>query len=371
MKIEELNKEKKRIKVLMLGESLSRQGGIVSVQKLILEQIDSTIQIKHIATLVNGSIWQKIVNFTKAILELSWRLLHEDIDLVHTHVSGRGSAFRQAITTLVALAFRKPVIMHAHGSEFHVFYSQLPKSLKWGLGWVFGKCERFIVLSENWKTFYTQNLKLEAERVIVLPNAVEIPPQIPTRPLKKDVSFVFFGRIGQRKGAFDLVRAFAALSSKYQLQAKLTLAGDGEGVKLRQLVKDLNVEDGVSVMDWIDSEQRNALSKAADVFVLPSYNEGLPMALLEAMSWGLASITTPVGGIPELVVDGENGLLVTPGNIEELSLAMQRLIEDSSLRIALGINGRKSVEPLNIQNYWNSLLELYCSVCDHSPSHHS
>jgi glycosyltransferase involved in cell wall biosynthesis len=105
----------------------------------------------------------------------------------------------------------------------------------------------------------------------------------------------------------------------------------------------------------------------ADVFVLPSYNEGLPMALLEAMSWGLPVITTPVGGIPEVVSNTQNGLLVTPGDIQQLSEAMQSLIKEEKLRLSLGSAARISVAPLDVKDYFGSLKSIYHSVLDLKP----
>ncbi|NEO94826.1 MAG: glycosyltransferase family 4 protein, partial [Moorea sp. SIO3G5] len=131
-----------------------------------------------------------------------------------------------------------------------------------------------------------------------------------------------------------------------------------------QLVESLDLGDYIKVPGGIDSGQRDALLAKADIFILPSYNEGLPMAMLEAMGWGLPVITTPVGGIPELVVHGDNGLLVKPGEIPELSMAMQTLINDQALRLSLGRKARASVAHLNIEDYCSSLLNIYCSVLE-------
>ncbi len=349
-------------KILMLGESLERQGGIVSVEKLILQEATPDIVFKHIPTLPKGSSVKKVVVFGQAIVELFWRLLQKEAELVHIHVSERGSAYRQTMTTLIALVFGTPVIMHTHSSEFHLFYSELPQWIKQGMSWVFGRCARFIVLSESWKKYYIENLGLKPERVIVLPNPVKIPLQIPQRQGSKTVSFLFLGRIGQRKGAFDLINAFAALSDEQKTHSRLTIAGDGEGEQARGLVESLNLTDYITIFDWVDQEQRDALLAEADVFMLPSYNEGLPMALLEAMSWSLPVITTPVGGIPELVTHTQNGLLVNPGDIQRLSEAMQSLIENESLRLSLGSKARVSVSPLNVKDYFASLKSIYHSV---------
>lgn len=352
------------MKILMLGEGLHRKGGIVSVQKLILEQADSMVEIEHIATLVDGSPIRKSQAFLKALFDLSRNLLLGEVDLVHIHVSERGSAFRQSLTTLISKLFGKPVVMHTHGSEFHEFYNHLPAFLRAVLGWIYRKCDRFIVLSESWKEFYVDALKLKQQAVLVLPNAVRIPHQVPQRIRGHDseVLFVFFGRIGQRKGAFDLVRSLLHLPECDRARLRLVMAGDGETDRLRELVSELGLDRTVTIKDWISPQEREALSKEASVFILPSYNEGLPMALLEAMSWGLAVITTPVGGIPGLIKHKENGILVEPGDVDQIASAIRMLIENEALRSELGHAARESVLPFSANLYWKALTDIYSST---------
>ena len=148
----------KPIKVIMLGPSLEQSGGIANNEKLFLEYAPPAVTIHHIATHEDGSLARKILVFTKALLSFSGILLKGNIDLVHIRISQRGSVLRQAITIVLAWIFRKPIIIHAHGSEFHLFYSNLVPLSQKILAWVFGRCSRFIVLSESWKQFYTKNL---------------------------------------------------------------------------------------------------------------------------------------------------------------------------------------------------------------------
>ncbi|QMS91243.1 glycosyltransferase family 4 protein [Nostoc edaphicum CCNP1411] len=352
------------MKITMLGESLERQGGIVSVEKLILEETTSDIQITHITTLPNGSTVHKVLVFLQAIAKLAWNLLNQKTDLIHIHVSDRGSAFRHSITTIIGWLFQKPVIIHTHSADFHLFYSKLPQLLQQWLSWSFRKSTHFIVLSDSWKKFYIENLGLKSEQVIILPNPVKIPVQIPQRIDSKQIFFLFLGRIGERKGAFDLIKAFASIPAAQQSRAKLVMAGDGDVEKARSLIPTLNLIDHITILDWVDQEKRDELLTEANVFVLPSYNEGLPMALLEAMSWGLAVITTAVGGIPEIVTQDQNGLLINPGNIQQLSEAMQSLITDENLRISLANNARVSVKHLDIKDYFVSLKCIYEAVLD-------
>jgi glycosyltransferase involved in cell wall biosynthesis len=346
-----------QMKILMLGESLDRSGGIVSVQKLILNNISDQVEIDCIATLRDGSTFYKIFVFMQAIGALLWKLLTQEVDLVYIHVAERGSAFRQAVTSTIAWLFRKPVVMHSHSADFHVFYANLLPIVQSGLRWTFTRSTKFIVLSHSWKKYYVENLGFQPEQVIVLPNPVKFPAEIPVRINSNQVMFVFLGKIGDRKGAFDLIHAFSALPLKHH--PRLIMAGDGEGVKARDLVAKLQLNQYITILDWVDENKRNELLKNANAFVLPSYNEGLPMALLEAMSWGLPTISTPVGGIPELVFPNQNGLLIDPGDIPQLSAAMNSLIDDEALRISLGNAARETVRPFEVSKYCNHLIELF------------
>lgn len=354
----------KQLKIVMLGDSLDKQGGIVTLEKLMLEQAPPYMEIQHIGTAVDGSSTKKVLAFGIALSKFVLQLLSTKVDLVHIHVADGGSAFRKGTIALIASVFRKPVILHSNSPEFHLFYKRLPQSIKKLLLWAFSKCDRFIAVSESWKNFYVHEFGLKADIVVVLANPIKLPAQVPLRTNCEDVNFLFLGRIGQRKGSFDLIKAFAALSDQHKHKAKLILAGDGEVELARDLVDSLSLTDCVTVFDWVNSQQRDALLAKADVFVLPTYNEGLPLALLEAMGWGLPVITTPVGGIPDVITQNKNGLLVAPGDIPQLSAAMQVLIENSELRRSLSFSARVSAMPFDIKNYFASLANIYCSISE-------
>jgi len=350
------------LKIIMLGPGLNVKGGISRNEQLFIEYAPAEVEISHISTKEDGSILLKVRVFLSALVKLVWSLISEQIHLVHIHGSHRGSAFRQAMLTLLVVMFRKPIILQTHASEFHIFYANLASWLQKLLAWVFCKCDRFIVLSKSWQEFYTTKLGLAPEQVTLLYNPVEVPSQISPPSTSNPVKFLFLGRIGERKGAFDLIKAFSRLSEAEKNNSELIMAGDGEVEEARNLVESLNISDQTIFPGWIDTKERDRLLEEGNIFVLPSYNEGLPLSMLEAMAWGLPVIVTPVGGISEIVQDGENGLIVEPSNIEQLSDAMKSLIANEELRISLGDRGRKSVEPLDITNYWLSFLNIYRSA---------
>lgn len=351
-----------KLNILMLGASLEQNGGIATVEKLMLKHAVEDVEFQHITSHDEGTIIHRIQVFITAFVALFWNLLTNKSDLIHVHISDGGSLVRKAMITMIAFVFNKPVLMHAHGAEFHITYSKLPQWAQSIFSKIFRYCDDFIVLSKTWEQYYINNLGLSEKQVRVLPNPTELPAQIPDRTNTSTIKFGFFGRVGARKGTFDLIKAFAQIADTSK--SELIIAGDGDIEEARQLAKSLNLENKVQFLGWIDSQTRDKLLANIDVFVLPSYNEGLPMALLEAMGWGLPAIVTPVGGIPELITSTENGLLVNPGDVQKLSKAMQGLIENESLRVSLGNAARETVTPFDIKVYCSELRNIYSSVLE-------
>ena len=346
----------------MLGAGLDVMGGIASVEKSILDQGIPEVKLEHIATLQEGTATAKILVFKQAIVNFVWKILQKRVDIVHIHFASRGSTFRTMMLIIISLILRQTIVLHSHGAGFHIFYRNLPSSIKKIVNFLFGKCDRLIVLSNSWKEFYTTNLGLAANKIVVMQNPVKIPLSPQVKQKSDTIKFLFLGRIGNRKGAFELIEAFGSITEPARTKANLILAGDGDIKQARDLVKKYRLTRQITVRDWVNSEERDALLANSDVFVLPSHNEGLPMALIEAMSFGLATITTPVGGIPELIFDGDNGLLVEPGNIPELASTMQSMIEDESTRNSLGIRAEQTVASLDIRKYCSSLQSVYQSL---------
>lgn len=346
----------------MLGASLDQNGGIATVEKLTLKHAPSEVNIQHITTHDEGSGFHRVKVFLKGLLLLVWTLLSGNTDIVHIHLSDGGSAVRKAFVAKIALMFRKPVIMHAHGAEFDKKYSKFSPRMQQILSGIFRQCDSFIVLSKTWKDYYAENLGLDEKRITILPNPTELPFVVPNRNNTSKVKFGFFGRVGARKGTFDLIEAYASLPEHLKQKSELIIAGDGELEDAKNLVDILHLQENVTFLGWIDAKTRDTLLATIDVFVLPSYNEGLPMALLEAMGWGLPVIVTPVGGIPELVISGQNGLMVLPGDVEMLSKTIQQLIEYENYRLSLGQAARLSVAPFDVSNYSNSLSRIYTAL---------
>ena len=343
--------------VLQIGPALTVRGGVSAVEQLIVDHVGEDFAMRHVATMEDGSTWRKVVVFAKALRKLSRELRSRQPLVVHVHFASRGSTLRKWIMAWMTLRARRPLVLHAHGACFDEFYNGLPRLIQQQVRKVFGRADCFLVLSSQWRDFYTKSCGLAAGRVVVLCNPTAVPKTVAPRAGRAVVQFLFLGRIGDRKGAFDLLRAFATLPDEIRARARLVFAGDGELESLRAQAAPLG--DRVQVNGWIDATQRNALLEASDAFVLPSYAEGVPMAILEAMAYGLPVITTSVGGIPDLVADRAQGLIVRPGDVQQIAAALRLLIEDEPLRLELGRCARDRAQQCDITQYSTHLTSIY------------
>lgn len=307
---------KKRI--LVVGSSLKDKGGIVSVMKSIEDSfLKENYEFLHLVTYKNTNIILKNFIFFIAILKSFFMIPKSDI--IHIHMSYKGSFYRKSLIILICKMYNKPIILHIHGSKFKEFYFSLKGIKKKYFNYIFKIPNEIVVLSKSWEEFIKANIKVQD--ILIIKNCVKVPKKIPKNE-KGYLQYVFLGRFGKRKGIYDLLSVIGELK-KVNKKFKLSIAGDGEIKKVNKEIERLKIEDVVKNLNWINNEEKTELLKNADVFVLPSYNEGLPMAILEAMSYSIPCISTNVGGIPEVIHDNVNGFLIEPGDRKELKQKME------------------------------------------------
>ena len=353
-------------RVVQLGPSLSQQGGMATVQNILLSMHLEGFEAFHISTHDEGSLVHRLGTFATALLRCVVILIsHKDVSIVHIHMSERGSVFRVLILVILFSIGRRKTVVHTHGAEFEEFYQQQAPATRWIISKILRKCDRFIVLSKSWQEYYAKALQIPIEHISILQNPVNMPDCLPhdVQELATDgkFEFLFAGRIGERKGTYKLLGAFAKLISTCP-NVHLTLAGDGELKKAADLAKRLDISEKITLMGWVDAHGLKNLLSSADAFILPSLNEGLPMAILEAMSWQLPIIASPVGGIPEVVIPGKTGLLINPESSESIYQAMQSLVKNPDYAKQLGQNARTQVEAFSSAHYQDRLSELYQKV---------
>lgn len=349
-------------KIVMVGPALNVRGGVSGVERLLLNALPEDFHATHIATMVEGDKWVKTITFLKAIAQLAWQL-RQHPDVVHIHFASGASNARKIILARLAMTLGANVVMHAHGGGYQKYWEQMSPAARAITLTTLARANRLVVLGEGWRQFF-ESLGVPKHRIVVAPNPVVLPESVPERPDGGPLRFVYFGLISRRKGVFDLLEAITKLSTECRARVQFTLAGNGEIAQLRQRAAELGVQDVVEIREWVDTAERDKLLAAANAFVLPSHTEGLPMSLLEAMAWGLPPICTPVGSIPEYVINGANGILVPPGDVPQLAQAIETLVAQDEQRKYMGRLARATVEPLCVKQYSNRMCAVYRSLAN-------
>jgi glycosyltransferase involved in cell wall biosynthesis len=159
----------------------------------------------------------------------------------------------------------------------------------------------------------------------------------------KDKYILYTGRLSERKGISDLIESMYQINQKHP---KVKLLISGRGVlrqKLEKTVTELELDDVIKFLGYVSFEYLQLLYRNAYLHVIPSYYEGLPTVLLEAMSSGVPVICTAVGGAPDVINDARDGFLINPGEPHEISRIANLLLSDINLRNKIGNNARKKI----------------------------
>lgn len=321
----------------MVGTDPAGQGGIAAVVSVYQQQgFFSRWQVLYLPSHREGG-WVR--PFLLAAARLLWGLLCRRVSLLHAQVASYGSFARKSLLLALARAFNVPTVFHLHGAEFQKFYASSPA---WRQAWIrhtLRQSDCVLALSDAWCEFLL-GIVPEA-RVRVLANPVKLPEKA-SRQGERAGRMLFLGRADRRKGVFELLAALRQARAQHA-QLHLRIGGDGDLDAVRAAIEREGLQNAVTLLGWVRGADKERELAEAEVFVLPSHDEGLPMALLECMARGKAIVSTPVGGIPQALRDGQDGLLVPPGAPEALAAALLRLHGDAALRRQLGDSARERV----------------------------
>ncbi|MDB5890307.1 MAG: glycosyl transferase, group 1 [Polaromonas sp.] len=263
---------------------------------------------------------------------------------VHVNMAERLSLFRKSVIVVTCKVLGIPVVLHLHAAQLHHFYRSLPRPLRAVTRWVFSLPSSCVVLGTAAQRFVIDELKVPASRVEIVINGVPEPVErlrFPSEPGIRRVLFV--GNLSERKGVSDLLQA-VAVSGLDRAQLQVTFAGGGDVEAYQNKANGLGLEGCVVFEGWSDQKKVADLMARSDVLVLPSYDEGLPLVILEALANRLAVICTPVGEIPSVFTDGVDALFVRPGDITGIADGLRKVLEDTTLRQTIASNGRALFE---------------------------
>ncbi|HEY2723620.1 MAG TPA: glycosyltransferase family 4 protein [Pseudonocardiaceae bacterium] len=349
-------------RALWVSTGLTTRGGVSScVRTFQGTPLWEMWSIRHVATHRDGSAVTRILAFLRGLGAYLYAVTVHRPDVVHLHMASYGSFIRKATLARIARLLRLPVVLHIHGSEFALFHERAPRLLQRIIVATLTDARAVVALGDRWARRLREIAP--AASITVIPNAIPIGEPVSQPGEHEDVHVVFLGAIGDRKGAFTLLDAWGQVVGPGGAAARLTIAGDGEISRARTAIGRLGLGDSVEIRTWMTPAQTRELLRSAHVLVLPSRDEGQPMAVLEAMANGLCVVASTAGGIPDLIVDGTSGVLIPHSDVDALADALRRVLTDHETRARLGTGAlERARQNFDVDVVWKRFDLLYREV---------
>jgi len=323
----------------MLGAAPETRGSIAAVVETYRAHgLFRRWPIEYIATHGDGSRSERFLTAVRALRRFGELLVSERRVAVHLHTAARANFWRDLPYMLAAIAVGRPLLLQLHGAGFERFYDRCDTAARALIRYALERAATVIVATDSRRS-WVRSICRNANAVAV-PNPVASIPEMNAQ--KKSNLILFLGKLKQSKGIFDLLQAVAGLRATIP-DVRLVCAGEGERIAVARYAERLGIADAIKFTGWVGPSGKRALLENAAVFALPSYDEALPVSLLEAMGAGVPSIASPVGGVHEAVVDGVTGFLVASGDTQTLERLLLRLLQDRALAERIGAAGRQSV----------------------------
>lgn len=310
-------------KALVVATSRKTRGGITSVVKAHEQgQQWKDYNCEWIETHIDGSAFQKVCYFFKGLLNFIRKIGNADI--VHIHMA---AVERKMPFVFLARLLNKVTIIHIHFPDPQTTIYNPRKA--WKYRWCLKKADCVVALSHSWKQIIEREWGIRNIEVIYNPCPIIFPE--PNYKIFSPKPYILYaGNLSERKGYKDLLAAFAKVKDKMP-EWKILFAGNGELDKALNIAVRLGIKDRIELLGWISGEEKDRAFRNASVYCLPSYAEGFPMGVLDAWSYNLPVITTPVGGLPEIIDNGRNALSFKPGDVSALADCLIK-ISDACVR---------------------------------------
>ncbi|MCZ2844970.1 MAG: glycosyltransferase family 4 protein [Candidatus Bathyarchaeota archaeon] len=301
-----------------------------------------------------------------ALFSLYVFLIREKPSIVHTHTSKAGLLGR-----LAAKLAGVPIIIHTpHGHVFFGYFGPVKTKIFIILeNFASAITNKMIALTNKERDDHVLFRITDEDKFVVIPSGVKLNkfrelPFNEKQNLKKELGIpensLIIGTVGRLepvKGPEFLIKAAKHIISKYP-DAFFIFTGNGYlRQNLDRIASKLGLRENIIFMGWRDDAAR--IISAYDVFVLPSLNEGMGRVLVEAMALGKPIVASNIGGIPDLVIHGKNGFLVSPKNPKELAKYIQILLEDEKKREKMGLAGKEMALNFSAENMVEKIVELY------------
>lgn len=342
-------------RVLVVGSAEQSGGGVASVIRLMKKMpLWDEYQCYWLGTQIQRNyiwkMWYALKAYVIGLL-IIWRY-----DIVHFHtVPDKICLIIQMPIFLLALIGRKKIVMHIHmGNQLNNHSHN--KLFKWHLR----KADYIILLAKKWQILFNDLYKDIKTPTGVVYNACEIVPSVPFD--EKGKSIIMAAYFNDNKAPDLLLKAWKKIGHKYP-DWHIYMLGNGEIERFRKMTKDMGLSDSVTFTGYITGRDKEEYFHKASVLCMCSYEEGFPMVVLEAWTYGICVVTTPVGGLPDVLENGKNALVFNYGNWEILADKLSSLIDNDHKRQTMYEYSRSFVnEFFSIEKISYRLTKIYQQI---------
>lgn len=357
--------------VYFLGSTA--MGGIATYLKETAAQAKNTISIEILPTHTDGPLRNTVQAFTRSYALLAINLLLNVLNgrtsVIHLHMATGGSFIRKAIILLDLSWFADKTILHLHSGEAPKFFEKILKRTggKWLLRTVFSRCDTVAVVSQTLleqisDVFSQYGFQDVSSNWHVLPNAITIPSklrEVKVTTQREPLKIVTVSRLAAVKN-LQVIPKIAALVKEQNIPFSIDIVGDGpEKTKILREILSYDVGDCVKLVGQVPHEKIAQVYNGAHIFLLPSLYESFGIVVLEAYVNGLAAITSAVGGLNDLVVEGKTGFRFTPDDTQGFADAIVKLAVDRKLLHTLQLAAQKNALNYSYSDHITKLAQLY------------
>lgn len=322
-------------RVLVVGSAEQSGGGVASVIRLMKKMpVWQEYHCYWLGTQIQRNYVWKLWYALKAnflALFIVWRY-----DIVHFHtVPDRICLIIQMPVFLLALIGRKRIVMHIHmGNQLRNHTRNI--MFKWCLR----KADLIILLAKKWQALFKDEFSDIKTPTTVLYNACEMVPEVPFE--EKEKSIIMAAYFNDNKAPDLLLKAWKKLKAHFP-DWHIYMLGNGEVERFRQMAEGMGLSDSMTFTGYVVGKERDDYFRKASIYCMCSYEEGFPMVVLEAWAYGICVVTTPVGGLPDVLEDGKNALVFDFGDWEGLADRISHLIENRTMRKNMADDARNIV----------------------------
>lgn len=359
-----------KLRVLILSKDLSEKGGVVNFVRMLMAHSENNIEWEHFPIGSRGRLTGRFFGSCMAIRDsflLAKKISLGRHDCIHINPSlDVKSLLRDGLFLLIIIILKfKNTIVFFHGwdkpTEAHLRNNRIFLTL-------FQKLLAFVpaivVLGKYFKESLAE-MGVSKEKIIFITNFFDgsIFKDVERKTGLIGENILFLSRFVKEKGVFETLEAFRLISMEFP-GAKLILAGDGpERESMEKKIKEYGIENRVEFIGYVRDASKAQVLLDSDIFILPTYGEGCPVALLEAMAAGLPIITCPVGGIPDIFVDGKNGIFLSELSPSSIAYSIRYLFQSPDLRARIGENNKQySWENLEAKIVTKKLERIYTEL---------